>query len=319
MPRLDLDKPRYDQSNFEGRLKHFWSTTNPLNVLATDEQLDKAKELVEAYRKGQEPKGVTDDEVWAAKELYDSAFHPDTGEKLFLPGRMSFQVPGNMCITGAMMTFYRTTPAVIFWQWANQSFNAIVNYTNRNASAGVTNQQLMQAYAGATTASVATAVTLNRLIASTPALSQGLVGRLVPMVAVAAANCVNVPLMRQREVLEGIDVQDAKGVTIGKSKEAAKSSLFQVVPSRILMAMPAMFVPPLIMQRLERTALLKARPILRAPLTILLTGTMLTFSTPFCCAIFPQVASLPLERLEPEVQAAAKARGVDRVYFNKGL
>jgi tricarboxylate carrier len=198
--RIDIESPRYNQDTFEGRARHFFITTNPLNVLATDEQLDKAKAIVDGYRSGKsmEQLAITEDELWAAKQLYDSAFHCQTGEKLFILGRMSFQVPGNMLISGCMMTFYKSTPAVIFWQTVNQSFNAIVNYSNRNASVGVTNEQLASASFAATAAGVLTALGFNKVINSSPALSSGMVGRFVPLLAVAAANCVNIPLMRQQ-------------------------------------------------------------------------------------------------------------------------
>ena len=77
-PKINLDSPRYDQSTYWGRAKHFFLTTNPLNLLVTPAQLEAAKEKVEKYKRG-ELTEVTEDEIWAAKQLVDSAYHPETG------------------------------------------------------------------------------------------------------------------------------------------------------------------------------------------------------------------------------------------------
>ena len=67
----------------------------------------KLKGFLYNLRQGKEPPGMTEDEVWHAQHVVDSAFHADTGERMNAIGRMSFQVPGGMAITGAMMQWYR--------------------------------------------------------------------------------------------------------------------------------------------------------------------------------------------------------------------
>ncbi|EMP37602.1 Sideroflexin-2 [Chelonia mydas] len=240
LTNFSIDAPRWDQNTFVGRLKHFFNITDPRTVLVSEHELDRAKALVESCRAGLVPPGTSQEQLFYAKKLYDSAFHPDSGEKMNLIGRMSFQVPGGMAITGFMLQFYRSVPAVVFWQWVNQSFNALVNYTNRNAACPISLTQIGVAYMSATSTALVTAVGLNLYTKRAPPL----VARWVPFAAVAAANCVNIPMMRQQELINGIMVTDEKDRELGHSRVAAAKGITQVVVSRIVMAAPGMELGP---------------------------------------------------------------------------
>ena len=49
-PLVDLSRPRYNQSTFTGRAKHFFETTDPRNLLASHERLEAAATLVKQYK-----------------------------------------------------------------------------------------------------------------------------------------------------------------------------------------------------------------------------------------------------------------------------
>ena len=75
-----------------------------------------------------------------------------------------------------------------------------------------------------------------------PALSNGLVGRFVPLMAVAAANWVNLPLMRQQEVKNGISIETADGEVVGESTAAAINAVSQVHQAYKFNSMPCMLL-----------------------------------------------------------------------------
>ncbi|XP_072883018.1 sideroflexin-2 isoform X2 [Hemitrygon akajei] len=196
LTKFNIDAPRWDQSTFVGRLKTLLHITDPRTVVLSNARLDKAKDLVDRCRAGTLPPGTTEEQLLYAKKLYDSAFHPDSGERMNLIGRMSFQVPGGMAITGFMLQFYRTVPAVVFWQWVNQSFNALVNYTNRNAASPISAKQIGVAYLTATSTALATAVGLNLYtkIAAVKGITQVVISR----VTMAAPGMIILPIIMEK-------------------------------------------------------------------------------------------------------------------------
>jgi len=169
----------------------------------------------------------------------------------------------------------------------------------------------------ATSGALVTALGLNSLVKKAPPL----IGRFVPFCAVAAANCVNIPLMRSKEIQDGIPVLDENGNRIGNSSIAAKRAISQVIVSRISMAVPGMIIPPILMNHLEKKGTLARYPWISAPLQTALCGVFLIFATPLCCAFFPQKSSIPISSLEPEIQeVVAKMKDPPKVaYYNKGL
>ncbi|KAI6197932.1 Sidoreflexin [Aphelenchoides besseyi] len=209
--RPDISKPRWDQRTFVGRVRHFAAITNPLNLFVSSQNEGKLYQ-----------KDLTVEELWRAKQLYDSAYHPETGEKI-------------------------GTSSVIFWQWCNETFNAIVNYTNRSGENVASGDQLVKA-----------------------------------------------------EFTEGIALENEFGHKVGDSTLVARYAIPQVMVSRVLMSAPYMCLTPVVVEALEKKQWFKTRPYLSGPLQTLMCGFMLLFTTPICCALFPQLSSVKVENLEPE-------------------
>ncbi|XP_033207732.1 sideroflexin-2 [Belonocnema kinseyi] len=322
--RLDLDKSLWDLNTFMGRWRHFAWVTDFRTCMASENELQAAKQLCQDYRKCEEPIGTSREQIIHAKKLYESAFHPDSGDLQNVFGRMSFQVPGGMAITGAMLQFYRTTTAVVFWQWVNQSFNALVNYTNRNANSPVSTTQLGLAYASATSAAMFTAIGCKSYLGKR---ANPLLARYVPFAAVAAANFANIPLMRQNEITSGIELTDEEGKKLTVSKIAAAKGISQVVFSRIVMCAPGMLILPPIMEKLESQEWMKKIKYLHGPMQVMGVGCFLLFMVPTACALFPQkcsISSNTLKKWEPENYELLKKNCEGKeipeyLYFNKGL
>ncbi|KAJ5226482.1 Sideroflexin FSF1 [Penicillium chermesinum] len=203
----DLPVSQYDLGTYWGRVRHAADISDPRMILTSSAKLQQAKDLITLYKQNKIPSMTP--ELWKAKKVVDSTLHPDTGETVFLPFRMSCYVLTNLVVTAGMLTPGLQTTGTLLWQIGNQSVNVAINNANSNKSTPLSTSQIAKSYLMAVTASCSTALGLNALVPRLKGISPNtrlVLSRLVPFAAVASASALNVFLMRGEEIRRGIDV-----------------------------------------------------------------------------------------------------------------
>lgn len=330
-----MPESQYDLSTYWGRVRHTASITDPRTLLVGKTGLEQAKQAIRAYKEGKI--STMTPELWRAKKIVDSTVHPDTGEPVLLPFRMSCFVLSNLVVTAGMLTPGLGNAGTVAWQVVNQSLNVAINYSNSNKSTPLSYSKIAQSYLLAVTASCGVAVGLNSLVPRLRGISPStrlVLGRLVPFAAVASAGALNVFLMRGEEMRTGIDVfpvlsaEDkarlaaegrAEGdvPSLGKSKKAAAAAVAETAVSRVLNSSPIMVIPPLLLVRLQRTEWLRRNPRLTTPVNLGLILVTSYVALPLALAAFPQRQRVSADLLEEEFHGRGGEGGM--VVFNRGI
>ncbi|ELR06700.1 hypothetical protein GMDG_00317 [Pseudogymnoascus destructans 20631-21] len=297
-----LPASQYDLATYWGRVKHAAEISDPRMLLISKKGLEDSKELIANYKLGKIAK--MSPELWHAKKVVDATIHPDTGEAVMLPFRMSSFVLSNLVVTAGMLTPGLGTAGTLLWQITNQSLNVAINNANANKSTPLSTSKIVQSYLLAVGASCSVALGLNALVPRLKRVSPGtkmVLGRLVPFAAVASAGALNVFLMRGEEIRMGIDVYPALSAedkaagksesdipSLGKSRKAATIAVSETALSRVLNSSPVMVIPALALVRLQKMNWLKNSPRLVLPVNLGLILTTSLAALPFALGAFPQ-------------------------------
>ncbi|KAG7815750.1 hypothetical protein KL942_005144 [Ogataea angusta] len=319
---VPLPASQYDLSTYMGRVKHCAGISDPTMLLNTSKDIEEAKRLVWDYKNGVIPQMTP--ELWRAKRILDSSIHPDTGETVLLPFRMSSCVLSNLVVTAGMLTPGLGNAGTLFWQIANQSLNVAINTANANKSHPLTTKQLVTNYCLAVGASCGVALGLNSIVPRLKNVSANtrlILGRLVPFAAVVSAGIVNVFLMRSEEIKKGISVFDKDGNELGTSKRAAVQAVGETAASRVINATPIMVIPPLLLVRMQKTILKGKGPAIQNLANIGLITATSFLVLPFALAVFPQRREVSVSQLEDKFHGLKNKNGEDitTVQFNRGI
>jgi len=288
--------------------------------------------------------------LWNARYIVDSMTHPDTGELIPRPFRMSGYIPYNapLCV-GALIA---SSPfSILFWQMSNQTHNALINYYNGNKTQPTDMKTTIQGYVGAVTGACGVSLGLKTLIdKSKYDVAQKIkLQRFVALPAIITAAAINVVLMRRNELSTGINVyyeqqqqqqeeikskdsnsnNNTEVVVIGTSQIAAKKGLKEMVISMMVLPLPVFLLPPIGLSMIEsfgnKSPAIKNMLMKNKYATVGINAMFVllgfTFGLPATIALFPQIGTVPVTELEDRFHNLRDRNNdpIQYLQYNKGL
>lgn len=322
---------QHDQSTYGGRFFHFLSMTDPRTLLTSPTRLALSEKLLaQVDQREGDWKSVRVADYLDARQRVQCIVHPESKQPILLPFRFSAFVPMNFINLCGMLAPSQQSPARgMFWQFSNQTYNVGFNYCNGSGKDGLPMRELLLGYCVATCTACGISYSMSKWSARNTSVG-GFWKLMIPYTAVACANIANLSVIRFRDVLRGIPVQDpetGKDLKDGApSATAGRLAVAQVGLSRVMIPIPLMLVPPVFMNFLFNPVkgvpfFVKRHAQLYLPVNVLTLVSVLCLALPMSIAVFPQTTVVPVTWLEKSFQGLTNELGheVTQVKFNKGL
>jgi len=239
--------------------------------------------------------------------------------------RLCSFVPFNVPILAGMLLSAPTVANTIFWQVANQSYNAGLNYGNRNASSNYTFDDLKKAYVYAVGSSLIVGVSLRKMLAGVTSRASGgrllIVNSFVSILAAGSAGSLNTYFIRRVEIENGIEVFEDEVLSkpVGVSCVAAKNAVAETAASRVFLSGTCLLAPAIFFSVLEKFNKIPKNPRMKLPFEMTFFLIVIMTMLPASVALFPQTKSISVDRLEKDLAKDLTGKGTKFVYFNKGL
>ncbi|CAI2369335.1 unnamed protein product [Moneuplotes crassus] len=332
---FDLSTPEYDQDTYMGRFLTFLQTQNPLLTFATTSKIHAAQNTLAEYE-AQRQIAINKDNIYKitrtkAKELREAQYlisscvHPDTNKILAPWQRFCSYSVFNIPIGFGLLLCEQTVAAIIFWQCINQTYNAVLNYSNRNASSNSDTKGLLKAYCAAVICSITIGLLVKALLSPYFAYFEGSTQHffsfLISLSACGSAGVANVLIMRASEMKEGIALTDAKGNEFGKSPIIGKNAVIKTALSRIFLPILPLLLPTLTFFLMETIGLVPEDILTKIMIESMVIFLSLSFAPPIGLAIFKQKNKVPVTGLEMKFHNLVDSDGkrITELYYNKGL